>query len=329
MAPTHAADASNNEETTAATAPTHEPRMRARSSKPKSSYRGGGESSMIQLCGWVALLAGAAATVGAQYVPQLGGVASALDSMGVSGSLLGLCGITLIAVGRVRRGQVDLARRADDANDMEVLYENLSNEFLGLRGAVEEVQRDNGTTRGAVQKVHGEVSTVQQMLAEAAAQPDGAQDALFRLAASLDKMSARVEQRMNAQFESFQGGLTAVRDDIVQAQSNLATVLADLPKMVAAQGELKKTMGELPKLAANLDQLRRDLPGAIRGYVAENVDAARDELESGLGTRIDQSLSSARTSLDQSISAARSSLDQSITAARTSLDKSLKTELEA
>jgi hypothetical protein len=317
MAPTHDADDAHTEEPTAKTAPTNEPRFRTRA-KPKSSYGGAGESSLIQLCGWAALLTGAAASVGAQYVSPLGGLAGALDSLGLSGSLLGVCGVALIAVGRVRRGQVDLARRADDARDMELLYEQLSNEFLGLRGAVEEVQRDNGATRGAVQKVHGEVSTVQQMLADAAAQPDGAQDALFRLAASLDKMSARVEQRMNTQFESFQGGLTAVRDDIVQAQSNLAVVLADLPKMVAAQGELKKTMGELPKLAANLEALRSQLPSAIRGYVAENVDTARAELESGLGKRIDQGLAAARTTLDQGLSAAR-----------TTLDKGLRGELES
>jgi hypothetical protein len=333
MAPNQPTEVASIPESTESHASTHEPRPRAHLSRPAGKkFRGGSESSLIQMFGWAGLLAGAAVTIGPRYVAPLGEIAGAVESMGLSGSLLGLCGLLMIAVGRVRRGQVDLARRTDEATDMELFYEQLSNEFLSLRGAMDEVQRDNGTTRGALGKVNAEIATVQQMLADAAAQPDGAQDALFRLAASLDKMSARVEQRMNSQFESFQTGLTAVRDDIVQAQSNLAVVLADLPKMVAAQAELKKTMGELPKLAANLDGMRRDLPAAIRGYVAESVDQARARLQSDFDARLDESMSAARDTLDQTLrhefEVTHSKLSQEVSGGMQAAAGDLRTQIE-
>ena len=145
--------------------------------------------------------------------------------------MLALGALVLLAFGRVRAGQAQLARQEADQPD-DGLLEQVATEQVHGRQSLDRLARGQVELTTGQQQINGLVQALLQAQTEAreASEAGSAdQEAIFRLAASLDQLGARVEQRMQAQYETFHKGLQKVGSEIVQAQKDLRSLLATLP----------------------------------------------------------------------------------------------------
>jgi len=210
-----------------------EPRNEARTAQRGAPARpaaaadhGTTEATLLQLLGSTGLVIGLGLWLGAGFHTGLAGVANSLGSASLHPGTLAVCGLLLLAFGRVRKAQIQQAR--NDSSSDDGLLEQVAATQVHTRQALEKLSRSQGEIVEALGFVRGQL----QALAEVQAQPGddaAAQEAIFRLAASLDQLGARVEQRMQAQYETFHAGLEQVGGEIVAAQSDLRAFLTQLP----------------------------------------------------------------------------------------------------
>ena len=225
--------------------PNANPSSRKGRGHPSVPVRGGAEAGLLQLGGALGLLAGLGLWIGGAFHEGTAEAAASLEAISLHPATLAVAGLMVLAFGRVRRAQVQQARHATGHDDG--LLEQVAAAQVHARQSLDRLARAHtelveslGLVQDRLQALaHGQQALGEQQQALAAQQQapsDGseAQEAIFRLAASLDQLGARVEQRMQTQFETFQEGLEQVGEEIVAAQGDLRSLFEQLPGSVVS-----------------------------------------------------------------------------------------------
>jgi hypothetical protein len=165
--------------------------------------RRSGDAATLSLVGLAVFGAGLALLV----VPHLSWkgakIAESLGNLGLQGGTLLVGGMSLLGLALVRRAMD--SSRASAASEDTLLLEQVATDLVQLRGAMAEIGEETSAVRAALEEMR------ERAEAEAAAESSDSQtDAIFRLAASLDQLGARIEQRLDAQHTALRDGLDEI-----------------------------------------------------------------------------------------------------------------------
>lgn len=184
--------------------------------------------------GWLMLFggfslaaAGSAMVVLPRFVAEAGWYVTRLDRLGVEPGPVVAGGVALFAMGLVARSVRRLMHVAlnGQSSDAGLMFEHLASELADMRAEM----RDTNLRMGQVRdEAHGLLEAVQAretiQAAQAPADSQG-RDAIFRLAASLDQLHAKIDKRLDAHSQ-------AVAQRIDKA---LAEAVSQIGKTLAAQ----------------------------------------------------------------------------------------------
>ena len=148
-------------------------------------------SMLLPLAGWLLLLGGLAITVGPKYVTELGWYAKQIARSGFSGEIMCLGGLVMIGLGWIASYQRGFTHTLLQPGMAESLIEDLQTEVVAAQDLIRNLggtQVEQGVDLRYLKKALGEARNETR-----AADP---KDAIFRLAASLDQLGARLDQRI-------------------------------------------------------------------------------------------------------------------------------------
>ena len=195
--------------------------------------KGGAAGGLLLFLGFVATGAGAAFAASPHFSWQVQKIARQVHAYGVGNDVLIVGGLLLFGLGLVARavaGNAKLSRAPQPQNDN-------SDVLRAVDGLVREV----GDVRTSVAQVAGDLLAVseaqrvfhaQAQQARDEQQPDS-QDALFRLAASLDKLNAHIDERFHGIDVQFRSRFDTVANAIQETRSVLEAKLQELPAHAA------------------------------------------------------------------------------------------------
>ncbi len=185
--------------------------------------------------GVLALLGGAVLTLGPRLSWKLAQISGGFKYLGVEGGTLAMGGMLLAALGLIRRAIAN-SKSADDANAM---VDQLASEVVQMHSTLDEVEKSAEAMREELQELKSAIEslTEAQRSTPVVAQAPSNDDAMFRIAASLDQLGARVEQRLKAQHESMQESLEDLNEVVDAVRKNMDEVFAGVAEQNAAAVE--------------------------------------------------------------------------------------------
>lgn len=232
---------------------------------PTPPIDGNSEASFVQMAGTTCMALGALLVVLSGLVEPIANLGKMLGSVGMGGGTLVLSGLTLFVLGRLRRSHMDLSQQAEDRASNDQLLEQMAAEVVQLESALDQVKSGQSRVRGDIRELGETMQTMAQAQASKNDEGDKAQDAIFRLAASLDQLGAKVEQRMHTQYEAFRARLREVGDDIARSQQDLRQLMAEIPEQIrAAQPAPAPEPARREPPAPQPRQERHELPSDMR-----------------------------------------------------------------
>ena len=162
------------------------------------------------LLGLALVAVGAGFALAPHYSWQVTKVAHAASAMGLHGGSLLVGGLVLIGLGIVARSVSSAQPAADNRaeyealqSDLNLFNEQLTTKLAQMRAAIMQVQ-------DAVTSVSTQQQALMQDQPGSGAPGDNAQDAIFRLAASLDKLHAHFDERVHAVDLQLRSGFEAL-----------------------------------------------------------------------------------------------------------------------
>jgi hypothetical protein len=258
------------------------PQRVPRSSRPRS----GGSSFFLGFLGTLLAGGGVALALSSRFVPALEGFDRQFLALGFDHGSLVFGGLILLALGIVVR-KVALVERlqyeADSARaDLMLALDQLATDSSQLQTSVLQLHEELATLSD------GQKAALDQHRSLAERQVEGAKDGLFRLAASVDKLHARLDERFHqvdlqvrSRFEGLQSALHETRYALEQRLSRPAPEAprAALPKEEPPRIEFfealermegqrhapsQDTDGPFPSHAQHQDPLTGLLPSEVR-----------------------------------------------------------------
>ncbi len=186
------------------------------------------DALFLMLIGLGAFGLGMTLSLGPRLSWKLSQIAEGFRNLGVEGGVLMMGGLIMVAVGLLRRGQVALRTPTTEQAEDRLLIEQLTKD--SLRAAADLSRLESGLAH-----VEAELAATGQELAQRIAasareisglipppqempSPD---EAIFRLAASLDQVGMRIEQRLKAQYTALQDHLEDVGAAILSARNQM------------------------------------------------------------------------------------------------------------
>ncbi len=197
------------------------------SSNPPRTATGGG---LLITAGVLLVIGGGALAAAPTLVPQYAWAVRSAAQYGVTFGLLALSGIVLVGLGRVVRqvNQATAATEQNSSDDIQML-EHLVLDFTKLRDGVQDLRQELAQVREA------STTILQTAVGLSEAQnAEGRQDAIFRMAASLDQVGARIEHRLGAQGTALQDTLAELSNAIL-ATHTLVAEIASSPSPTPTQ----------------------------------------------------------------------------------------------
>ncbi len=186
------------------------------------------DALFLMLIGLAAFGLGMTLSLGPRLSWKLSQIAEGFRHLGVDGGVLMMGGLIMVAIGLLRRGQVALRTPTTEQAEDRLLIEQLTKD--SLRAAADLSRLESGLAH-----VEAELAATGQELAQRIAastrevsglipppqeipSPD---EAIFRLAASLDQVGMRIEQRLKAQYTALQDHLEDVGAAILSARNHM------------------------------------------------------------------------------------------------------------
>ena len=207
---------------------------------PKVSQ--GPQGGLLTLLGLGSVALGLALTVAPNVSWKASQIMVGLDYLGVHGGALVMGGLVLIGLASVLRRIKQVATQLAQAGSDTGLLEHVAADVLQVGTVLEGVERSVGELRVHVDKeVQGLRTAVGQVSAELKQEPEGglgSEDAIFRLAASLDKVGAKIEERLKTQFADLTDRIGKVEDAVGESAQRIeqaATRAVEPPPAYPAQ----------------------------------------------------------------------------------------------
>lgn len=190
-------------------------------SAPTGKVKGGGYALLLYLTGIGMAGSGVALALAPRISWQLTKVVRKLQPYGVDNSTLVVGGVVIFALGWVVRATVRAARSAtqmqpDTSADLQLVTDQLASDLAVVKRAVS----------GLADRISAVAQGQQQLLEMAVSQPaaDGGQvsdqqNALFRLAASLDQLGAKMDERIHCLDTEIRAKIEGVRHAVDESRS--------------------------------------------------------------------------------------------------------------
>lgn len=177
------------------------------------------EANAILFLGFLCLVGGLALSVLPRFSWKASQIMVGMDYLGVHGGAIAMGGLVVMCLGVVRR-QIH-ASSSKGAVDDDLLFEQVAADIVQTRNALELLQ---SLTDGMQEELSNLSTQVEKLATQqpAAAQPGtGNENALFGLASSLDKLGARLEQRLKKQHDALQSSLDEVTASLEQTRASI------------------------------------------------------------------------------------------------------------
>lgn len=178
-----------------------------------SSSRGSG--GLLTAIGILTILTGGALASLQWTMPEWSWITGSAAKYGVPPGALVLTGMVLFGLGSVSRTARKAAAGDGEESDEMLILEQLVLDFTKLRDGLQELRPELASLKESTSQVlQGQKEHAQAHAGE------GQQDAIFRLAASLDQVGARIEQRLTTLNTEIGTALGQVTNAMSAAQSN-------------------------------------------------------------------------------------------------------------
>ena len=141
----------------------------------------------------------------------------------------------ILGIGLVLRQVSQVSAMAAQASEDTSLLESVAADVLQVGSVIEGVQASIKGVSGEISGLHSAIAAVGEQAAAAQPKSDslGSDDAIFRLAASLDKVGAKIEERLKTQFADLTERLGKLETSVAETARRLSQ--APPPAMPAAQ----------------------------------------------------------------------------------------------
>ena len=164
-------------------------------------------SILMSLLGFLMLVAAPLLAVGPTYLPDLGPIAEAVARYGVGLDVLALGGLALVGLGSLAGYQVRHTRTLLEPGLIEHDLEHVDAGLREMQSRIKELRDEDTLLRQEMLAVSKMVADLRESTARDAAD---SKNAIFRLAASLDQLGQRVDQKVEQ-------GTIAVGEKIFEA----------------------------------------------------------------------------------------------------------------
>lgn len=204
---------------------------------------GGVTTALLWLGGAGALGLGAALAVGGHVSPDAGWIATKLSRIGVSAGPVLACGALFIGMAWLGR----LLRKQSGQLSMSLVHgqvlARLAKDFTGLRENIARVQLEFAD----IQQANRQLLNLVRQQAQAGAENEPTKDAMFRLAASMDQLGARLETRVRALFDGLEKRVDGFDRRLEETSNVQRTELGRLEERLTIAATLaQSTSSEIP-----------------------------------------------------------------------------------
>lgn len=186
----------------------------------------GGVGTLLSWLGMFSAFVGVVLCAAPKVSWKLGQISEGFKYLGIEGGTLVMGGLVLFALGMLRRAQI--ADREEEADD-RLLVEQVAADLLQVRDSLEEVNGGTSQLAKEMRALQGQVAEVAQVqAAQPQQQPQQSgvgEEAIFRLAASLDQLGARMEQRLKSQYGAMQDSLEELNGVVLAVRKNMQEML--------------------------------------------------------------------------------------------------------
>jgi hypothetical protein len=181
---------------------------------------------LLLLAGGSLAIAGIALELVPEFAHDYTWIVNGFAKHGITGMPLALCGLIFLGLCVVSRARdkadqrtAELRRREreakEGASDQTLLLEQLASDLALTRGGMQELRVEFVYLKDMVQ-------SAQKQAVDPTTGLDEAQAAIFRLAASMDQLGGRIEQRLKSQDAVFHEVVAALRAEIAMTNSSLS-----------------------------------------------------------------------------------------------------------
>ena len=204
------------------------------SASSKRHPRSGGqfESGVLLFFGFVCIVGGSALSLMPQFSWKAEQILNGFDHMGIHGGAVAIGGLVLVGLGLVRRQVSSSGKLGGDYEDL--LFEQIAADIVLTRGTLDHLQDVTESMQAEIAGLSRDLPGLSREVARLASQPPpqpqvvtgGNDDALYGLAASLDKLGARLEQRIKGQHDALQDHLADMASTLVQVRQSAEAISA-------------------------------------------------------------------------------------------------------
>ncbi|HTF90697.1 MAG TPA: hypothetical protein VK843_19920 [Planctomycetota bacterium] len=188
----------------------------------------GFDAAFLMLLGIGCVAGGLALSLGPKVSWKVAQIATGFKHLGVEGGVLAMGGLILVAIGMLRRGQIALRTPSPEQAEDRAMIEQLtkdsirhSEELAHMESGLAHVEAEVTASRRVLEERMQANS--QAILSAVTAPKDSgsSEEAIFRLAASLDQVGMRIEQRLKTQYTALQDHLEDVGAAILSARNQV------------------------------------------------------------------------------------------------------------
>ncbi|MCA8980045.1 MAG: hypothetical protein H6831_10105 [Planctomycetes bacterium] len=175
--------------------------MEALGEGPEREKAVGGLTGLLFWTGGLAATGlGVALALGDRIAPEVGWIGSQFARSGVNAGPVIACGTLALGFAWISRIQRHHGAMVARTLDQGLMLSKLTQDLSGLRENIARVQLEFAQ----VQQTNRTLLNLSREQAAAAAASEPTKDAMFRLAASMDQLGARLETRVRTQFDSLE-----------------------------------------------------------------------------------------------------------------------------
>lgn len=186
---------------------------------------------------------GVALALGERIAPEVGWIGTQFARSGVSAGPIIACGTLAIGFAWTTRLQRRHGAMVARSLDQGLVLSKLAQDFSGLRENIARVQLEFAQ----VQQTNRTLLNLSREQAAAAAQSEPTKDAMFRLAASMDQLGARLETRVRTQFDNLEKRVAEFDKRLEETSMIQRSELARLEERLTIAATLaQSTKGEIP-----------------------------------------------------------------------------------
>lgn len=197
---------------------------------------GGGLALLLFLTGLAVGAGGFAMALADRISPEAEWIALQVLRLGVAPGVVIACGATMASIGLVGLSVARSRGRARAIQEDQGLIEQLSEDLVAMRGSLSRLQLEfaglQELCRNLLETGQDQVVRFQEL---SASMGGNTGDAMFRLAASLDQLGARFEQRIQEQTEAHRGGFAQLERLLDETAEGLRQELAGQGAQAYAQ----------------------------------------------------------------------------------------------